>query len=77
MLGDAVCTQPLRKTMFLMLPFVWMVLWLAIAMLACAWLGLPPVTRMPETAAAIFACGGLLLRLEGWMVIRFARRRED
>lgn len=60
------------------LPIIsWMAVWIIIAVVTCALLGLPPGTRMLETAAIIFACGGLLLPLAGWTVFRLVHRPRE
>lgn len=64
--------------MILLPPIVWLIVWAVIAVVACAFLGLPPGVKMLKTAATIFVCGGILLPLAGWLVFRFAHRaRQD
>lgn len=64
--------------MILLPPILWLIFWAVVSVVVCALLNLPPGTRMLETAAGIFLCGGILLPLAGWLLLKFARRaRED
>lgn len=63
--------------MILLPAILWVAVWAIIAVVSCALLGLPPGTRMLETAAIIFVCGGLLLPLAGWTVFRLVHRPRE
>jgi cation transporter-like permease len=62
--------------MILLPVFLWLIVWAILSVVICALLGLPPGTKMLETAAIIFVCGGILLPLVGWLLLKFARRRQ-
>jgi cation transporter-like permease len=59
-------------------PLIWLIVWAILSVVVCALLGLPPGTKMLETALATFIVGVILLPLAGWLAVKFARRaRED
>ncbi|MGB9429318.1 MAG: hypothetical protein WCC11_05490 [Gammaproteobacteria bacterium] len=64
--------------MILLPIFFWLIAWIVTSVVICALLGLQPGTKMLETAGMIFVCGGILLPLLGWLIIKFAHRaRQD
>ena len=68
----------ISDTMILLLPILWLVIWAVISVAGDAVPGLLAGTKMLETAAEIFVCGGLLLPLTGWLAFRCAHpARQD
>lgn len=63
--------------MILLPVILWLIVWAIIAVVICSVMGLPFGTRMLETAAGIFVCGGLLLPLAGLVILRYARHRRE
>ncbi|HET7921157.1 MAG TPA: hypothetical protein VFM15_00205 [Gammaproteobacteria bacterium] len=61
--------------MIFVLPFLWLALWAALSVVACALLGLAPAAAL-RTGSIVFVLGGIVLPLLAWLIWHAQRRRH-